>query len=256
MKCNHFQQHYIHHFTFISTFICPFTFNFTWLSWAAIIFNNIASTTSLSFCSRKLDLQRTVDKFKLDFYSPSPSLARDINLRYWIWRADYFQHFSWSVGRKDGWDQWANQIHNVTFLFCVSNANCRRTQRSISRFKFPLWLTWWLGWCGHTENSENFLILTRFAISTFSHYEFPFQRGHHCGHLSLALVALLKGSKIPLFFSSSKLIFVIWNVANYALFRANFGKICWCERFYPPRSLGQEGRPPKLLTFKYLTYWH
>ena len=105
VKYNHFQQHRIHHFTFISTFICPFTFNFTWLSWAAIIFNNIASTTSLSFCSRKLDLQRTVDKFKLDFYSPSPSLARDINLRYWIWRADYFQHFSWSVGRKDGWDQ-------------------------------------------------------------------------------------------------------------------------------------------------------
>ena len=123
MKCNHFQQHYIHHFTFISTFICPFTFNFTWLSWAAIIFNNIASTTSLSFCSRKLDLQRTVDKFKLDFYSPSPSLARDINLRYWIWRADYFQHFSWSVGRKDGWDQSANQISqsftNLLFFYFV-----------------------------------------------------------------------------------------------------------------------------------------
>ena len=123
VKCNHFQQHYIHHFTFISTFICPFTFNFTWLSWAAIIFNNIASTTSLSFCSRKLDLQRTVDKFKLDFYSPSPSLARDINLRYWIWRADYFQHFSWSVGRKDGWDQSANQISQsftnlLFFILC------------------------------------------------------------------------------------------------------------------------------------------
>ena len=138
----------------------------------------------------------------------------------------------------------ASQIY--FFLFCVSNANCRRTQRSISRFKFPLWLTWWLGWCGHTENSQNFLILTRFAISTFSHYELPFQRGHHCGHLSLALVALLKGSKIPLFFSSSKLIFVIWNVANYALFRANFGKICWCERFDKYHEYREGTSPPEV----------
>ena len=56
-------------------------------------------------------------------------------------------------------------------------------------FSFPFqdlnfhFVTWWLGWCGHCENSGNFLILNSVAtISTFSHFEFQ-RRGHRCGLL-------------------------------------------------------------------------
>ena len=66
----------------------PTCFHLSGLGWDAIILNNIASPTSLSFCSRKLDLQRA-NTFTLCL---SLSLARDTNLRYRILTAEYFQH--------------------------------------------------------------------------------------------------------------------------------------------------------------------